>query len=310
MNKQRLYQIIAGYNLILLFVVIVVLVGIHYLNGATNFEGHELALGLILLLSLTVVVTLRQVKKVLLSINDIHSTHDRVRRAEKMASVSHLAAGTADRIRNPLTTIKGFAYLLQSRIKDTDRSWGYTNIILREVNKIERIINNFLLLSRPGFPLVELVNMNKLIDELLPGVVNRAVLHKVNVSTVYDDKLPAVKVDPAQIKHVIANLTSNSLDAMPNGGKLKIETYGGSSFCSIVITDTGLGIPADNVEKIAEPFYTTKADGVGLGLTVSHQIILNHEGFLDIETREGKGTTFRIDLPIITGMARGHKELA
>jgi len=309
MKNQDIYKKIVELKIIMILLAAEVVGIIAYWKRTSGFSGGEFLMGLGLVLVLALPLIRRQVRNIRQSIEALCQHHDRTLRVEKLAAVSHLAAGTADKIRNPLTTIKGFAFLLQNQTKESERCWGYTNIILREVAKIERIINNFLLLSKPGYPVITAVNINKLIDELLPLLVNRAVKNKVKIITVYDDKIPIIQADQMQIRQVIINLAGNSLDAMPNGGCLSIETRNTNGICAINITDTGAGIPADHVEKIGEPFYTTKDDGIGLGLTVSHRIIINHEGSLEIETGEGQGTTFRIKLPVMQEGAP-KKELA
>ncbi len=309
MKKRGLYQKIVSLNVFLFLIAIGLLKISNYWKGTVDLGSYTLLVDLAVAIILAACISHYQVRRIIQSLDVISVYNERDRRMEKLSTVRRLAAGTADRIRNPLTTIKGFAFLLQNEGKDSKRCWRYTNIILREVAKIERIVNNFLLLSRPAYPLVEPVYINKLIDELLPGLVNRAVLHQVKITTAFDDKLLMIQADPIQIKQVITNLATNSFDAMPGGGHLKIATRYSGGGCNIIISDTGLGIPADHMEKIAEPFYTTKADAVGLGLTICHQIIINHEGSLDIETREGMGTSFRIRLPLIQGNSE-KKELA
>lgn len=305
MNKRNLYQTIAGLNLVLIFLGTGITATLVFWKKTYGFGVIELVTSLAGALILAVLITRWQTGRILQSINEIHISQDRDCRVEKHTAVSHLGAGIADKIRNPLTSIKGFTVLLQDQVKASERSRSYTNIILQEVSKIERIINNFLLLSKPPHPMTGPVNINRLIDELLPGLVTRAVLQKVKIATSYDDQLPVVQADAGQIKHVIGNLAGNALDAMPNGGQLRIETGYDVGRCNIVIADTGGGIPPEHIERVAEPFYTTKDDGIGLGLTVSQQIIINHEGSLDIETRRGRGMIFRINLP---AFGRGSKE--
>lgn len=297
MNRMSVYQRLSVLNLLLILLTAGVILTINYWIKTYGIGATEIAGSIVIFLVAATFINRWQKGMIKKSINELRIKQDRAWRMEKLTAVSHLGAGIADRIRNPLTSIKGFSFLLQNRVKANERCCGYTNIILHEVNKIERIINNFLLLSTPPHPFMVHVNINRLIDEMLPPLVNRAILQKIKITTVFDDRLPVVQADAGQIKHVIGNLAANAIDAMPDGGHLKIETIYTGGVCNILISDTGIGISPENIEKVAEPFYTTKDEGIGLGLTVSQQIIVNHNGTLDIEARKNAGTTFRIKLP-------------
>lgn len=299
MKKTNLYQKVAGSNLALILMGTGVTSIMVYWKQSYGIGVIELVMVFAVSLVLAVLITQWQTGRIVQSINEINTRQERHSRMEKLTAVSHLGAGIADKVRNPLTSIKGFAVLLQNQVKASERSRGYTNIILQEVNKIERIITNFLLLSRPPHPLTGPVNINRLIDEILPGLVTKAVLLKVKIVTSYYEHLPVVQADAEQIRHAIGNLARNALDAMPDGGQLRIETGFTGGRCTIDIADTGGGIAPEHLERVAEPFYTTKEDRIGLGLTVSQQIIINHHGSLDIETRRGLGTLFRINLPVV-----------
>ncbi|WP_053104093.1 ATP-binding protein [Bacillus sp. FJAT-27231] len=213
---------------------------------------------------------------------------------DKLGMIGQLAAGIAHEIRNPLTAVKGFVQLLG---KETNSQ--YNEIIVSELERIEFIMNEFLFLAKPQQDMkLETRNMNKLIKEVVNFMKPEALLNDVTIHVRCDSSLPLVCCEPQQIKQVMINLIKNAVEAMPSGGNILIQTAAKSrGYASIEVCDEGIGIPEDKLQKLFEPFYTSKETGTGLGLMVSKKIIEDHKGSLTFSSEVGKGTAALILLP-------------
>ena len=220
---------------------------------------------------------------------------------EKLAAMSDVAAGTAHEIRNPLTSIKGFACLVQDKFKNGEQGWQYAEIIKKEAGQIEGIVEQFLLMAAPTFTFFKRYSIHELIDEVLPNIAWEASGTPVQFETDFEDLVLAVFADRPQIKQLLKNLCNNSIEAMTNGGKLIIQTKFNpcKQSVSITVKDNGAGMSPSALEKIANPFYTTRENKLGLGLTVCYRIVQNHQGFLQIVSSEGIGTTCTFELPVV-----------
>ncbi|OEG00260.1 hypothetical protein BHF71_05650 [Vulcanibacillus modesticaldus] len=215
-----------------------------------------------------------------------------IQRADKLAVVGELAAGTAHEIRNPLTSIKGFIQLLETQIEDKEKK-RYISLILKEINNINEIIKEMLLLAKPSKPSKTVVSINQTINDIVSFMKSDAVLKNVEIFTDLKRDLPFIEVDERQIKQVFINIIRNALQAMKDGGELHIFSRLNEKkrMVEVIFVDQGEGIPPDRLQRIYEPFYTTKEDGTGLGLPVSYQIMKNHDGDIQIHSILGKGTT-------------------
>ncbi|HYK73389.1 MAG TPA: ATP-binding protein, partial [Pseudoneobacillus sp.] len=219
-----------------------------------------------------------------------------LRKSDTLNVIGELAAGIAHEIRNPMTALKGFIQLLQGEMKE-DRSM-YFQVILSELNRIDSIINEFLILAKPQvvkYSEVDIVQIMKDTVELLNA---QAVMYNVQFLTSYQENLPIIFCEPNQLKKVFVNMIKNAIESMQTGGRITIsmelET---DEQIHISIQDEGFGIPPEKLKRLGEPFYTTKERGTGLGLMVSYKIIEEHKGRIKVESQEMKGTTFHIYLP-------------
>jgi two-component system, sporulation sensor kinase E len=221
----------------------------------------------------------------------------RFKKSDTLNVVGELAAGIAHEIRNPMTALKGFVQLLQREIKE-DRTM-YFQVILSELNRIDSIVNEFLILAKPQAVKYSKVDLTKIMKETVDLLSAQAVLYNVQFETFFDKFLPIIYCEPNQLKKVFVNMIKNAIEIMPLGGKIsiRIELKDEKNIC-ISIQDEGPGIPAGKLKKLGEPFYTTKERGTGLGLMVSYKIIEEHKGVIKVESEEGVGTTFRIFLPV------------
>lgn len=221
---------------------------------------------------------------------------EQLRKSETLNVIGELAAGIAHEIRNPMTALKGFIQLLEGSIKKEHDM--YYQVITTELQRIDSIINEFLLLAKPQAIRYQKININQIMRETIELLNAQAVLHNVQFVTLYDDLLPLIYCEPNQLKKVFVNLIKNAIEVMPNGGIVSV-TVGKTEYdqVSISIKDEGMGISKEKIKRLGEPFYTTKERGTGLGLMVSYKIIEEHKGVIRIESEEGKGTTFNILLP-------------
>jgi PAS domain S-box-containing protein len=222
--------------------------------------------------------------------------------ADKMASLGTLAAGIAHEIRNPMATINLNTQILLRDLALDREHQVYMHDIQEEVKKIERIISEILEFSKPRPAHLVETDINGVVKSVYELTRVQMRKHEVEVHFELDESLPPVLIDPAQISQVVINLVINALQAMPDGGDLTVTTRMDPSGrqVELLVTDTGVGIPLDNLDKIFDPFFTNKPEGTGLGLAIARQILEKNHAVINVSSREGKGTTFRIRFRTLT----------
>ncbi|MBM4332941.1 MAG: PAS domain S-box protein [Deltaproteobacteria bacterium] len=244
----------------------------------------------------------REMGSVLLlrDLREIRDLQEKVRRSERLASLGRLAAGVAHEIRNPLSSIRGFAQYFMRRLKGQEEEEGYASIMVKEVDRLNRVISELLDFAKPKEPHRELNFVQNLLDHSLKLLEADLARKKVEVEKEYDTNLPLVLLDRDQISQAFLNLLLNALESIEEGGNIRVSLKKGEDPSSLEITvaDTGRGIPPEDLKKVFEPFFSTKRKGTGLGLAIVHQIIEAHGGDIIVESQEGRGTTFRITLPV------------
>ncbi|MDD5065825.1 MAG: ATP-binding protein [bacterium] len=221
--------------------------------------------------------------------------------SEKLAAVGQLAGGIAHELNNPMGVILGFAQSIAKGIKDDDPLFMPLKSIEREAVRCKQLIGNLITFSRTGMPAAEKVDINSTIDETLSLIDADVKVKNVQIIKNYGADFPPIMVNKNQIQQVIINLFSNAMDAMPDGGKITISTcIEDKKKVKITVSDTGRGVPKENLNKIFEPFFTTKevGKGTGLGLSLCYEIIQKHKGSIEVKSEVGKGTAFNIKLPI------------
>ncbi|MBD2846936.1 PAS domain S-box protein [Paenibacillus sp. IB182496] len=224
-------------------------------------------------------------------------TEEMIRRSEKLSVIGQLAAGVAHEIRNPLTTLRGFVQLHQTK---GTLSKAYLDIMLDELDRINFIISEFLVLAKPQVTAVSDVDVRETLRALVVLLDSEAGLSGVNIETDYNTDQPYVRGEANQLKQVFLNVMKNAIEAMPGGGRLTIALGAeGADRIAVRFADTGVGMSEETLRRIGEPFFTTKEEGTGLGLMVSQQIVANHKGDLRIDSAPGAGTTVEILLPCI-----------
>jgi len=223
-------------------------------------------------------------------------------RSEKLASLGKLAAGVAHEINNPLTGILTNSSLLLEDLDKDDPRRDDVEVMVKETIRCREIVKRLLDFARQTKPQKRLANINALIDNIILLVRNQATFRNISIEKQLDSALPDVLMDPDQIQQVFINIILNAAEAMTKGGSLTIRSAFAADRKNIVITisDSGPGIPEEVRERIFDPFYTTKEHGTGLGLSISYGIVEQHGGVISVESIVGRGSTFTIQLPIVT----------
>lgn len=228
--------------------------------------------------------------------------------SEKLAALGRLAAGIAHEIGNPLTSISTFAQLLREMATD-EFTKNSLDIINNHIQRITDIVRQMSTFSRPAEPNVKYLQINEIVRSSLDLMrLDKRMKSTIEITTRLDPELPKTMIDEGQISQVFINIILNALDAMPDGGKLEVSTARGTDeqgrdSVFVSFSDTGMGIPPENMAKIFDPFYTTKeaGKGTGLGLAVSYNIVKKFKGDIKVESRVGEGTTFTVILPVEKG---------
>ncbi len=218
-----------------------------------------------------------------------------MRKSEKLSVVGQLAAGVAHEIRNPLTSIKGFVQLLRQEVNHS----FYMDIIISEINRLESIVGEFLTLAKNQPPKRERLDLRILLQQVVSLFDTKSLYKNVEIIQEYDEGLPFIYCDGNQMKQVFMNIIKNAIEAMPNGGIIEIQ-ISCHNFHSVRLTfiDQGVGISAERIKHIGEPYFSTKEKGTGLGLMISHKIVQEHGGTIHIESQVNKGTKVEVMLPI------------
>jgi two-component system sensor histidine kinase HydH len=231
--------------------------------------------------------------------NEIEDLKQEVERRERLASIGSLAAGVAHEIRNPLSSIKGFATYFKERYKDIPEDQRIAGIMIGEVERLNRVVTQLLEFARPMNLGKESVPLDEVLDHSLGLIEKQVAAKKITIKKEALDRALCLSVDPDKMGQVFLNIFLNAIDAMGEGGTLSVSIRNSESLhnTQIRISDTGHGIAEKDVPHIFDPYYTTKQSGTGLGLAIVHKIIEAHNGEIGVESVPGKGTTLVITLP-------------
>ncbi len=234
---------------------------------------------------------------------ELKQSQEQLIQAEKLTSLGQLAASIAHEVNNPIAGVLIYTQLLMKKITaDTlpkEKALDYLSKMDSELTRSGRLIRNLLDFARQTNPSLTLINLNEVIDRAYSLVAHSADIQHVDVVRDLSPSLPEVMADPDQLQQVLANLMLNAIQAMPEGGTLTLHTSADSEGkVRIDVQDTGIGISKENMQKLFTPFFTTRKEvkGVGLGLAVAHGIIERHKGRIEVNSEEGKGSTFTISL--------------
>lgn len=220
--------------------------------------------------------------------------------ADKLATVGALAAGFAHEIKNPIAAIKGFSQVIDQAIidKDSEAIKDFKDVVPRQLDRINEIVEKLLTLSKPPKMEMKKSDINALLDEIIKLVEKQAMKQKVEIFRSFGE-LPKTLADPEQLTQAFINLILNATQSMPEGGRVEIRTsLIDRDKIELEFIDNGVGISKEKLTKIFDPFFTTRSGGTGLGLSVTRQIIINHHGKIAVQSEIGKGTKFKVILPV------------
>jgi hypothetical protein len=230
--------------------------------------------------------------------------YEQMERADRLASVGEMAAGIAHEIKNPLAGIAAAITILNDDFPEGDSRREIGSEVLEQVKRLDKTVNDLLYFGKPTDPEPVMVDLNVVVKKTLLFASQHRGGKRIEKVVSLSDSLPLVKVDPKQIQQIFLNLILNAVQAMPDGGTLTIRSEaqgeGTNKMAVVTFADTGTGIPKPLLAKIFTPFFTTKAQGTGLGLAICHKLVEQHGGRLSVESEEGKGTVFTVQLPVMT----------
>jgi len=251
---------------------------------------------------------------------DLVETQERLIHQQNLASLGEMSGGMAHEIRNPLNSISLYAQILMDELPAEDKKKDYLGKILGDVDRINAIVTNLNLFSRRLKRDKEPLNIQKPLDAVLRTLSTQFANKNIAVRLDIEDGLPDTLASPEEMEEVFSHLFINSIHAMPEGGDIVVKMrllkgnakHGGEKpvstrqYIEIVVRDTGMGISRENLDKIFIPFFTTKTDwqGTGLGLSVVHRVVNDHEGAIVVESEEGKGAAFTIRIPALESGAQ------
>ena len=219
-------------------------------------------------------------------------------RSERLAALGRLVTGVAHELRNPIAVIKAAVQVMEKEFEMIQGLGDYSTVIKEQVDRQNRVIKELLDFGRPGKPDIQKVSVNNLLLAVLTFTEPLVRQQKIKLRKALAENLEPVEVDGERIKQVFVNLILNAVQAMPEGGKLSIKTLRNEKYVKVEFADTGEGIAEEDLPSVFDPFYTTKDGGIGLGLSISHQIIKSHGGFIDVASTKSAGTVFTVHLPV------------
>jgi signal transduction histidine kinase len=230
---------------------------------------------------------------------DLKKTEAQLIRSEKLAALGQLAAGIAHEIRNPLTSINILIHSMTENLPSGDSHKEDLKVIEEEIHRMNEILDQFLQFAKPATPLLEKADVSSIFEETLQLLRPQIEKQLIVVEKEFQP-LPIILMDREQMKQVFLNLLLNAIQAMPGGGHLTLrgQNLEDGQWIHISIQDSGIGISSENINKLFDPFFSTKEGGIGLGLSITHRIIDQHHGKIEVESAPGKGTLFTIWLPI------------
>ena len=232
---------------------------------------------------------------------EIKALEAEVNRHERLSAMGNLAATVAHEVRNPLNSISMGLQRLKAEFRPTSEEQEYAHFIelmREEVQRLNAIVEQFLSLARPLDLKRVPIRIDELLSELTTLTESDAKSADVEMTMENHPATVSVEVDPNYLKQVLLNLVLNAIQAMPDGGKLKLETSVSRRSFMIAVSDTGTGIPQEKLGQIFEPYFTTKTNGSGLGLAIARRIVEAHGGTISVQSTEGRGSRFEINLPL------------
>jgi two-component system sensor histidine kinase HydH len=254
------------------------------LNRLSIVDREETPLGTLLLMQ-----DLSQVKKL----------EEELRRSERLAALGKMAAGVAHELRNPLSSIKGLALVLQSRFQKNNQDRETANILVQEVERLNRSISELLDYARPQSLRKEMVDITRLLHKALSLIRIDAEAAGVKLTSSFQKNLPPVQADEDKLTQVFLNLLINAIQAMEKGGRIDVRAGATDRTVEVVVADSGCGISKEDLSHVFDPYFTTKPEGTGLGMAMSAKIIEEHGGTIYLRSKPGMGTMVVVAIPIV-----------
>ena len=244
----------------------------------------------------------RKVEETATKLSEVYTqlqrSFEHLRRADRLSALGELSAGLAHEVRNPLGSIEGAVQILGRRDLAEETRLEFKEMASREVARLKGLVTHFLEFARPQPPHVVASDIGLLLQSVAKLASETARLAQVEIVVEAAKALPSISVDPEQIRQVLLNLTINATQAMPNGGQIRLRAVQDGEFVRIEVEDEGVGIPAEDEERVFDPFYTTRSNGTGLGLPIAYQIVSQHGGHITALKNPERGMTFVVTLPV------------
>ncbi len=229
---------------------------------------------------------------------ELQDSFEQIKRADRLSAIGQLSASLAHEIRNPLASIDGAANLIESPQTSEEMRKGSLAVIHKEIQRLNRLLTNLLDFARPRKPEFQAVDPARLIDSIIGLAGHSAEQKGITIRKDVPASVPPFECDPEQMKQVILNLTINAVQAMPGPGEIVLSAHQRDSSVVIAVRDQGSGVDEENLDKIFNPFFTTKDTGTGLGLSVVYQIVTQHGGVVTPERNPAGGMTFSVVIPL------------
>ncbi len=223
---------------------------------------------------------------------------EQMQQTDRLVALGEIAAGVAHEIRNPLTSIKGFVQLIESEMAEHDPQRQYTNIVITETDRLNKIVHELLYYARPSDTFRSNININKILMDSLQLVNINVAPREISIETFLAETLPEMSGDPEQLKQVFLNLLMNAVQALEGKGQIMVRSEVAQEGILVTIEDDGKGIVPDHLDRIFSPFFTTRSDGTGLGLAVVQKIVALHHGEIRAENINGGGARFILLFPL------------
>ena len=250
----------------------------------------------------TVEITAKQLAEANL---ELQNSFEKLRRADRLSALGELSAGLAHEIRNPLGSIDGAVQILgRSQLPEETRQ-EFSELARQEVTRLNGLVTNFLEFARPQPPRILTTEIDLLLESVAKLTSETAAMAHVTVQVESAEALPPVSVDPEQIKQVLLNLVINAIQSMPNGGSITLCTLRNGGSIQVDVQDEGCGIEAKDMERVFDPFFTTRSNGTGLGLSIAYQIVHQHGGHIAAKRNPKRGMTFSVTLPVFAKSVAG-----
>jgi len=239
-------------------------------------------------------------RQVELAKKELKEAQAQIIHSERLAAIGEMSVIVAHEVRNPMSSIRSCAQRIHKAVQEGNPNKKYTNYIMQEVDRLERIVKDMLTVTRQPKPNLVEESVNRIIEETLLHMDDEIRKSGAILTKEIDENLPNIPVDPALLRQAILNMIQNSLFFMQDREKkeLKIATTRDKKFLQIKISDTGPGIPVHNRKRVFEPFFSTKPQGTGLGLAICQRIVVAHKGKIELESEVDKGSTFIVNLPM------------